>query len=338
MAVTALCVLAIPAVGGAEPPSSRTSPDALRAQNEALASQERSAVLGLYALDSQLARARARLAGLERQAATLRREQATLAVEMKIALAGARVSQQRLGSRLRSLFEHGDTSTLEILFGAKSLDQALAELDGLQHVTAINEQVLTQLHDAKTRIGTSSRGLHSRAARLAAATRLQAHTTRALEAALAARSSYVAGLRRQRDLNARQIVRIQEQAAAAQVRSQQVAAAPAPTPTLIPAGAPVTAAPVTAAPATVHGHTLTVSATAYALPGRTASGLPVGWGVVAVDPSVIPLGTHMTIPGYGEAVAADTGSAVKGATIDIWFPTLELARAWGRRSITITLD
>ena len=46
----------------------------------------------------------------------------------------------------------------------------------------------------------------------------------------------------------------------------------------------------------------------------------------------------MTIPGYGEAVAADVGYAVKGATIDVWFPTLALAKAWGRRSITITLD
>ena len=69
-------------------------------------------------------------------------------------------------------------------------------------------------------------------------------------------------------------------------------------------------------------HELTVTTTGYALPGRTATGLPVGWGVVAVDPWVIPLGTHMTIPGYGEAVAADTGGSVVGSTIDLWFPTI----------------
>ena len=61
------------------------------------------------------------------------------------------------------------------------------------------------------------------------------------------------------------------------------------------------------------GRSLTVVATGYALGGRTSTGLPVGWGVVAVDPSVIPLGTHMTVPGYGEAVAADVGGAVRGA-------------------------
>ena len=56
-----------------------------------------------------------------------------------------------------------------------------------------------------------------------------------------------------------------------------------------------------------------MTASGYALHGTTATGVPVGWGVVAVDPSVIPLGTRMTIPGYGEGVASDTGGAVQGA-------------------------
>jgi 3D (Asp-Asp-Asp) domain-containing protein len=80
-----------------------------------------------------------------------------------------------------------------------------------------------------------------------------------------------------------------------------------------------------------------VTATGYALHGRTATGLPAGYGVVAVDPSVIPLGTHMTIPGYGDAVAADTGGAIVGATIDLWFPSVAQADAWGRRTVTVVL-
>ena len=82
---------------------------------------------------------------------------------------------------------------------------------------------------------------------------------------------------------------------------------------------------------------MTVSATGYSLRGRTATGIPVGWGVVAVDPSVIPLGTHITIAGYGEGVAADTGGAVVGARIDLWFPTRAEALAWGSRTVTVTL-
>ena len=83
-------------------------------------------------------------------------------------------------------------------------------------------------------------------------------------------------------------------------------------------------------PAALSGsRTLTVVATGYDLSGTTSTGLPVGWGVAAVDPSVIPLGTHLTIPGYGEAIAADTGSAVRGSTIDLWFPTLAQAERLG---------
>jgi 3D (Asp-Asp-Asp) domain-containing protein len=97
------------------------------------------------------------------------------------------------------------------------------------------------------------------------------------------------------------------------------------------------AAPVSASTFAIAERTITVTSTGYSLPGNTATGLPVGYGVVAVDPSVIPLGTRLMIPGYGEGVAADTGSAVHGYTIDLWFPTLADARAWGRRTVTIIL-
>jgi len=54
--------------------------------------------------------------------------------------------------------------------------------------------------------------------------------------------------------------------------------------------------------------------------GITASGVPVTKGIVAVDPSVIPLGTKLYIPGYGFAVAADTGGGIVGNTIDLGYP------------------
>lgn len=51
----------------------------------------------------------------------------------------------------------------------------------------------------------------------------------------------------------------------------------------------------------------------------TATGLKAGYGVIAVDPNVIPLGTKVYVPGYGEAIAGDTGGAIKGAVIDLGF-------------------
>lgn len=63
--------------------------------------------------------------------------------------------------------------------------------------------------------------------------------------------------------------------------------------------------------------------------GITATGVPARRGVVAVDPRVIPLGTRLYIPGYGVAIAADTGSAIIGAHIDLCFNHGTSAVDWG---------
>lgn len=69
--------------------------------------------------------------------------------------------------------------------------------------------------------------------------------------------------------------------------------------------------------------------------GITATGMRAGFGVVAVDPRVIPLGTRVYIPGYGVAVAGDVGSAIKGRRIDLCFNTLREALHFGRRTVTV---
>lgn len=69
--------------------------------------------------------------------------------------------------------------------------------------------------------------------------------------------------------------------------------------------------------------------------GRAATGLKLGHGVVAVDPSFIPLGTRLYIEGYGYAVAADVGSAIKGNRIDLGHDTRRGAMAVGRRLVRV---
>lgn len=85
---------------------------------------------------------------------------------------------------------------------------------------------------------------------------------------------------------------------------------------------------------------LYVSATAYSAydPGNgshTATGTPVRRGVIAVDPSVIPLGTRVFIPGYGEAVAEDVGGSIYGNRIDVAFDTHAEALSFGRQELEI---
>lgn len=58
---------------------------------------------------------------------------------------------------------------------------------------------------------------------------------------------------------------------------------------------------------------------------------------VAVDPSVIPLGTVVEVQGYGVALALDTGGAIKGNIIDVHFPTVDQCTSWGRRQVKVTI-
>lgn len=69
--------------------------------------------------------------------------------------------------------------------------------------------------------------------------------------------------------------------------------------------------------------------------GYTALGIPARYGVAAVDPNVIPLGTRLYIPGYGEAIAADTGGAVNGYTIDLCMEDYTQAMSFGRRGVEV---
>ena len=94
------------------------------------------------------------------------------------------------------------------------------------------------------------------------------------------------------------------------------------------------------------GRTMTVEATAYTAycegcSGTTANGTNLranpNLKVIAVDPRVIPLGTKVWVEGYGEAIAADTGGAIKGNKIDVFIPDLNNAYEWGRRTVTIKI-
>jgi cystine transport system substrate-binding protein len=339
-AAFALVVLAAPALGlaGSTQSASTQSASTLRAQNLQLAAKKRAAVLQLYSLEEQLSATQVRITSLNEQADSLRAERASLVHQLGIAKAGSRIAQAQLARRLRMLYEQGNVEPLEVVFGAKNLDEALASLDNLSRVTGQSEDVLRQLRTARVQLAATSSKLAARQRALASATQQAQAQAASLAQTRAARSSYISSLVAKRRLNESQISSLVAAAQAAQTRTERLAAAAAATPPTAASGSATLASAAAPAPAPRPGaQELTVNSTGYALSGTTATGLPVGWGVVAVDPSVIPLGTHMTIPGYGEAVAADTGGSVVGATIDLWFPSTAQANAWGRRTVTIIL-
>jgi 3D (Asp-Asp-Asp) domain-containing protein len=293
----------------------------LKQHQRALAAKSHSALLGLYALDSRLAQARSELARIHTRVVALHAERQQAKLQLRIVAHNLHASQRLLGAHLRTLYEEGEPNAIAILLGSSSLDDAVTRLNELEQSAQQSEEAVSDTQQGRAKLAELVTTL---AAQARQAEELEARaraTTGSLERARSARVAYLTSLARQRRLTRRQIAKLDTRArrvveSAQAIQSETTEPAPS----------------FASAPGTI-----TVTATGYSLPGHTATGLPVGYGVIAVDPAVIPLGTRLTIPGYGEGVAADTGSAVSGYTIDLWFPTLADALAWGRRTVTITL-
>ncbi|MPZ13448.1 MAG: SH3 domain-containing protein [Chloroflexi bacterium] len=137
--------------------------------------------------------------------------------------------------------------------------------------------------------------------------------------------------------------------------ASRVAQPPAPRPTRTATPVPSKPAPSSpapapkqssVAPAPQQGRSFTARLSAYTYQAPvggahgsiTASGIPVRWGVVAVDRSVIPLGTRLLIEGFDTVfLAADTGGAVRGNYIDIFFESYAAAIQFGVQYRTVTV-
>ena len=286
---------------------------------QALDTKTHQALLSLYSLDSQVQAWRTRVASLGAAAAELRRRRTTLRTQFGIARSSLAVAQRQLAANIRALYEQGNVDPVAVMFGATSLGKGLRRLDDLRRVADESRKIVAATRAARIRLLRTQRQLATEASRLARSLAGARQAERRVVGAAAARAAYVSSLQAKERLQAAQVQSVVATAQSVQQKSQ----------TLQPAAAPP---PPTAS----GGRQLTVSATCYDLPGRTATGMPVGPGVVAVDPSVIPLGSRMSIPGYGSGVAADTGSGIQGATIDLWMTPSQCA-LWGRRTVTITV-
>ncbi|MBD0349004.1 MAG: 3D domain-containing protein [Thermoleophilia bacterium] len=283
--------------------------DSERARVEARAAPP--AAAELVPLDQRLARVRATLASLSARSAALERQRGELRLQAGITVRSLALAERRLARRMRALYEAGDPRPLDVVLGAESLDDALARLDSLERAAEQDAYLIRH-----------ARALHSGLA----------HMRRTLDERRLALDHLEASTR----ATLRALERIQA-VHAAHARGRRYAAGPTSKPARASTSSP--SVPALAAPAVAPSgeRRLTVVATAYALRGATATGSPVGYGTVAVDPAVIPLGSRLSIPGYGEGVAADTGPEVRGARIDVWVQTVQQALAWGTRTVTVTI-
>jgi 3D (Asp-Asp-Asp) domain-containing protein len=329
-----LVVIAVPAAGRADTVPTTRSPAVLAASSD----REQLALLDLYAAESSLARARTHQQRLSERAVSLERSAAEASRQRVLVRRSLALTQRRIAALLRALYVQGKPDALSIVLGASSLDEVLDGLDALRRATRANDQLSKEAHRRAQELGAIEARVGRARAALTSAQQSAAASVAALESAHASRAATVVSLRRQRVLSEERIATLQAQAQAAQQKSEAIAVAaappPSPTPSLETSTESASAAP---GPTATGARTLVVDAVAYHLPGHTASGLPVGVGVIAVDPAVIPLGTKVFVPGYGPAVAADTGTAIRGNIIDLWMPSTPDAQAWGRRTVTITI-
>jgi 3D (Asp-Asp-Asp) domain-containing protein/peptidoglycan hydrolase CwlO-like protein len=301
---------------------------ALRNENETLAAGSQAASSSLAAIEAGLAQARAELASFRARAARVRVERRAVTEQLLVVRTSLRATRRALDERLQTLYEEGETDTLAIVLGAGSLDAALNAVQTLDLAAKQDEELLHKARRAARRLSSLSRTLASRERELEQLAAVRAAAAASLTEARSERLQAIAALRATGRSNAARIAALEE-------RSRALASVPtAPA----PVADPVQGAPrIEPGPASRGVHSLTVMATGYSLSGRTASGAPVGWGAVAVDPVVIPMGSRLSVPGYGLGVAADTGGAIRGSKIDLWFPTVGQARAWGSRVVTITV-
>jgi 3D (Asp-Asp-Asp) domain-containing protein/peptidoglycan hydrolase CwlO-like protein len=333
------CVLALVALMASasaradDPATLRSEAERLRAESRGLAAEAQEALLELYALESSLARAEGRLAVLAERQDKVEREEGSARAQLRIARSDLSEAERRLETRLQTLYVEGEVDPLAAILGAESLDDALAALDGLGRVASLDGSIVQQVRRTRRNVDRAVHRLADRRAALRELVEEAAVERDRLAAARDERRSYLADLASRRALTGRAIERLTAQASAAEAKAASLPASGggSSTPVSAPAPAP---APV---PTSGGGSQMLVTATGYCLRGTTATGIPTGWGVVAVDPAVIPLGTRMSIPGYGEGVAADTGPAVRGATIDLWFPKCAQALAWGRKVVSIRI-
>jgi 3D (Asp-Asp-Asp) domain-containing protein len=290
--------------------------------------REQTALLRLFATDAALARARQDEQGARSRLASVRGELAAQRVLLAAARANEGASQRALALRLNEIYRARPLDAFAILLESRSWSDVSVGLDLLDRLSRSDSALVRSARAWQAALRRRTRTLERAQGRVEAVQGALQARVAVLQDADRAQRALLAQLRRER------VHAVTALAATARRDVQRARRVVRPQ----PHGGGRTSTPlpaVTKPPSLSPDTALSVSATAYSLPGHTASGLPVGPGICATDPRVIPLGTRFEVPGYGPCVAADTGSAIIGARIDLWMPE-ERASVYGTQTITIT--
>ena len=212
-------VLAVPVALGAETPGRstiRAQVAALQAQESATRAQSHEALVTLYALESEVTRARGALAVAERRRAALAAQRISTHRRLQIARTAMRVSERRLAEVVRALYQRDAAEPLAVVLGAGSLDEALAGLDNLDRASWEHRRVVDQAGRSRARLTLLDKRLDAQAAELRRLSLAAKAHLEALEVKASERAEYLDSLRQRQDLTARELAALKERAEVAE--------------------------------------------------------------------------------------------------------------------------
>ncbi len=231
---------------------------------------------------------------------------------------------------MEGAYKSNGVSYLSVVMGAHSFKDFLNRVDAMNTIAESDRQLISSVFDAKKAVEDDLSDLSSKQHQFDSLLQSLNANQQQLVAARTQQQSVVDAIKSQKQENDSQLAQLQAQAASIDAKMSEIQSQ----------GQSVSQTGGSnsgSGSSQGGGSTITVVATAYCLAGDTATGMPTGRGIIAVDPSVIPLGSRVYVSGYGEAIAADTGGAIIGNRIDVWLPCGE-AEDWGSRTVTVTIQ
>jgi len=189
----------------ADNPTVRDGVAGLRTANASLAASSERTLLELYSLQTRLGQAERRITALEARSAEVERQRVSARKSLQTARSSFQTAQAQLAARLRQLYVEGDVDPLAVLLGAESLDEIVSALDGLNRLATQDKEIGAQLARTRVALRSASARLAAREAELNDLLADARSSRAALAAARDERASYLAGLRRQQQLNRAQI-------------------------------------------------------------------------------------------------------------------------------------